>query len=468
MKMLNKVTLAILLLFLFVAKVDAQENTFTRQYKEAVINTLCQLMNDYYVLPDVAKKTEEHLLKQLSTGHFDQIGNDEDLAVALTKSVQEINQDKHMRITKNPPYVAPEETPERMIEERLYNLKRKKDYNSGFHTVKVLEGNVGYLDLRGFTYFYEGKIMADAYMKLVENTDAMIVDLSKNGGGDPAMVQYLCSYFFNEKVHLNSLYFRERDETIDFWSLEEVDGKNRADIPLFVITGSKTFSGAEEFSYNMQTQKRATLVGQTTGGGANPGTNMPINQNLTVFIPTGMAINPITKTNWEGVGVIPEVKTDEGAAFDKAHELAKIAAESYREDLKIKHTKMLTDLSGHLENFESGKSDEGVINALTVCSNAGLIQEWEVNILGYEYLMEKKQTDVAKAIFKANTILHPESANVFDSYGEALMAAGELEKSLENYQKAVDNAVKQNAQDVDMFKENLQKIKDKIASDKKR
>ena len=468
MKISIKVTLSLLVLLVFVGITNAQENTFTQEYKEGVINTLIQLMNDYYVLPDVAKKTEEHLLKQLANGHFDQLGNDADLAEALTKSVQDINKDKHMRITKNPPYVAPVETPERMIEERLYNLKRKKDYNSGFHTVKVLEGNVGYLDLRGFTYFFEGKIMADAYMKLVENTDAMIVDLSKNGGGDPAMVQYLCSYFFGEKVHLNSLYFRERDETIDFWSLEEVDGKNRADIPLFVITGSKTFSGAEEFAYNMQTQKRATLVGTTTGGGANPGTNMPINQNLTVFIPTGMAINPITKTNWEGVGVIPEVKTEEGAALYKAHELAKIAAESYREELKIKHTKMLTDLNRHLEKFDEGKSEEGIIKALTECTAAGIIQEWEINLLGYDYLMEKKQTNVATAIFKANTILHPESANVFDSYGEALMVAGELQKSLENYQKAVDNAVKSDAQDVDMFKENLQKIKDKIATEKKR
>ena len=468
MKISIKVTLSLLVLLVFVGITNAQENTFTQEYKEGVINTLIQLMNDYYVLPDVAKKTEEHLLKQLASGHFDQLGNDADLAEALTKSVQDINKDKHMRITKNPPYVAPVETPERMIEERLYNLKRKKDYNSGFHTVKVLEGNVGYLDLRGFTYFFEGKIMADAYMKLVENTDAMIVDLSKNGGGDPAMVQYLCSYFFGEKVHLNSLYFRERDETIDFWSLEEVDGKNRADIPLFVITGNKTFSGAEEFAYNMQTQKRATLVGTTTGGGANPGTNMPINQNLTVFIPTGMAINPITKTNWEGVGVIPEVKTEEGAALYKAHELAKIAAESYREELKIKHTKMLTDLNRHLEKFDEGKSEEGIIKALTECTAAGIIQEWEINLLGYDYLMEKKQTNVATAIFKANTILHPESANVFDSYGEALMVAGELQKSLENYQKAVDNAVKSDAQDVDMFKENLQKIKDKIATEKKR
>ena len=102
------------------------------------------------------------------------------------------------------------------------------------------------------------------------------------------------------------------------------------DIPLFIITSERTFSAAEEFSYNMQTQNRATLVGQTTGGGANPGGSRRINDNLSVFIPTGKAINPITKTNWEGVGVIPEEETSVEDAYDKALDLAQEAAEAYR------------------------------------------------------------------------------------------------------------------------------------------
>ena len=113
------------------------------------------------------------------------------------------------------------------------------------------------------------------------------------------------SYFFDQKLLLNSLYWREGDRTQEFWTLADVGGMKMPDVPLFVMTSNRTFSGAEEFSYNMQTQKRATLVGQTTGGGANPGGTMRINDNLSVFIPTGKAINPITKTNWEGVGVVP-------------------------------------------------------------------------------------------------------------------------------------------------------------------
>lgn len=436
---------------------NAQEEIITKTYQEEAIKILSVLINDFYVYPDVAKATEEHLMNQFEKGHFDQFNTNETFAEALTISVQEINKDKHMKVFNQPPYEAPAQTPERIIEEKLYNLKRRKEYNRGFNNVKVLDGNIGYIDLRGFTYFQEGKEFADAYMKLIANTDAVIIDLSQNGGGDPEMVKYLCSYFFEGGVHLNSLYFREGDKTIDFYTEEEVDGRKMIDVPLFVITGEKTFSGAEEFSYNMQTQKRATLVGQTTGGGANPGGTRPINEFLSVFIPTGKAINPITKTNWEGTGVVPEVKTSANKAMSEAHELAKVAAKEYRGELKESNTKIYKSLLAHLENYDESTSEENILTALKECKEKELIQEWEINALGYQYLMEYQNTKIALCLFKANTILHPNSANVFDSYGEALMMDGKRDESIKNYEKAVANAKASNAPDLEMFEENLQK-----------
>ena len=426
-------------------------------YKEEVINTLSTLMNDMYVFPDVAKDTEAHLKKQFKEGHFDSFTTNESFATALTESVQSINNDKHMRIMNQPPYEAPAMTPERLIEEKIHNLVRKKEYNAGFNTVKVLEGNVGYIDLRGFTYFQEGKPIADAYMKLIANTDAVIVDLSKNGGGDPEMVKYLCSYFFKGGIHLNSLYFREGDETIDFYTLDTVDGTKMIDVPLFVMTSARTFSGAEEFSYNMQTQKRATLVGQTSGGGANPGGTRPINENLSVFIPTGKAINPITKTNWESVGVVPEVKTTTDESFSKTHELAKKAADQYREKTKEIYTNTFIHLLSKLETYDPVHSEKEIIATLKDCNEKGLIQDWEINSLGYQYMMEHKKPKIAVCIFKANTILHPESANGFDSYAEGLMMIGNTEESIKNYKKAVALATADNSPDLSVFQENLKK-----------
>ena len=444
----------------------AQDKPITELYKEQAINRLSELMNDFYVFPEVAKLTEEHLMVQLKEGHFEQFGNDVTFAEALTESVQAINKDKHMRIRTNRPYVAPANSPDRMIEVRIDQINRTRRSNAGFSSVKIMEGNVGYLDLRGFAGLENGKAVADAYMKLMSRTDAIIIDLSKNGGGSPNMVQYLCSFFFDQKIHLNSLYWRERNETREFWTLDEVGGIKMPDVPLFIITSSRTFSGAEEFSYNMQTQKRAILIGQTSGGGANPGGTMRINDNLNVFIPTGRAINPITKTNWEGVGVIPEVETTIEETLDKAHELAKKGAEAYRTKTKERYSKLLLNLNSKFDNYTAGKSEEAILRGLTECHDIKLLGEGDINRLGYEYLMEHKKPKIAESIFRANTILNPNSANVFDSFAESLMVNGNLESSLKNYQKAVKIAIENEDRDIDLYKKNLENLKSKIKADK--
>lgn len=462
MKTIHKLILPILALIFNLGLSCAQETVLSKEYKEQVVNSLSQLMNDYYVFPEVAKQTEAHLKKQLAEGYYDAFETDEALATALTESVQSINKDKHMRIWKNRPYVAPNNSPERLVEEHLDQRDRSRRNNAGFVDVKVLEGNVGYLDLRGFAGLESGQPLADAYMKLLSNTDAIIIDLSKNGGGSPAMVQYLCSYFFDKHIHLNSLYWREGDVTEEFWTLDAVGGTKMPEVPLFVMTSNRTFSGAEEFSYNMQTQKRATLVGQTTGGGANPGGTRPINDNLSVFIPSGRAINPITKTNWEGVGVVPEVQTTPEATFDKAHELAKQAAETYRVHQNERFGKLLTDLNSHLEKYMAGTSEEAVLKSIRTCQEANLLREGDINALGYSYLVEKEKPELATCIFRANTILYPESPNVYDSYGESLIATGDLKNALKNYEKAVELADKNEDPNLDMFKANLERAKEKM------
>jgi hypothetical protein len=466
MKFTNRLLLLLLVLCCQWTVSTAQEGALTTKYKEAAIQKLSQLMNDYYVFPEVAQQTEAHLMKQWKAGHFDAFEDDEAFAAALTASVQSINQDKHMRIRVNPPYVAPPNSPERMIEERLDRIERSRRGTYGFSNVKILEGNVGYLDLRGFAGLENAQATADAAMKLLARTDAIIFDLSKNGGGSPRMVQYLCSYFFDQKTHLNSLYWREGDVTEEFWTLEEVGGAKMPEVPLFIITSERTFSAAEEFSYNMQTQQRATLVGQTTGGGANPGGTQQINENLSVFIPNGTAINPITHTNWEGVGVVPEVKTSVEEALDKAQELAQEAAEAYRAQTNEQYRKLFINLNSQLDQYTDGKSDEAILQNLKACQAANLFEEGDINMLGYEYLMEHEKPQIAQAIFRANTILYPNSANVFDSYAEALMMNGDLAASLKNYQRAVEIATANEDRDLELYQKNLEAVKNKISEEK--
>lgn len=440
-----------------------QDNGLSESYLEEVISKLSELMNDHYVFPEVAQATADHLMAELKAGNYSSIENHGELAKILTSAVQSINKDKHMKVWKNDAYEAPENTPERMIEEKLDGLDRYKWYNLGFLEAKVMRGNIGYISLSGFARVDEGKDMADAYMKLIEMTDAVIIDLSKNGGGDPSMVQYLCSYFFDKKVHLNSLYYRQDDRTIDFWTLDEVGGKKMPDVPLYVITGSRTFSGAEEFSYNMQTQKRATLIGQTTGGGANPGGTMMINDSLRVFIPTGRAINPITQTNWEGVGVIPEIKVSQEEALDSAITLALQGAKEYREDLRKKNTDTFLQLSSKLTAYKKGISEDDVHNQVVKCVDAGILNEYDINSLGYEYLMQYEQPHLAMCLFRSNKILHPESPNAYDSYGESLIATGNYEEVMENYNKAVELAAKYEEHNLEMYQKNRDMAKKKIS-----
>jgi C-terminal processing protease CtpA/Prc len=163
-----------------------------------------------------------------------------------------------------------------------------------------------------------------AAMTLVANTEALIFDLRHNQGGSPAMVAFLCSYLFPAypAIHLNDLYWAETDQTHQWWTSPYVPGPRFLDKLVLVLTSPETFSAAEEFAYNLQTLKRAQVVGETTRGGANPGRGFRLNDHFWLFLPTGQAINPITNDNWDGKGVVPDVKVPAEIALDTAHLIA--------------------------------------------------------------------------------------------------------------------------------------------------
>ncbi|SDB50013.1 N-terminal domain of Peptidase_S41 [Flavobacteriaceae bacterium MAR_2010_188] len=455
-------TVSAIIFFAFISNFISAQNTISEDYKRSTIEKLSQLIDDQYVFPEVAKNTTAHLQKQFRDGEFDKYSTDEEFAAALTESVQSINHDKHMRIRTNPPYIAPIHTLEKKMEERMDQINWFRQANSGIKKVEILDGNVGYLDLREFAGFDTDNAYVDAYMKLLSRSDAIIIDLTQNGGGSPFMVQYLCSYFFDQKLHLNSLYYRASDETEEFWTLDEVGGTKMPDIPLFIMTSEQTFSGAEEFSYNMQTLKRATLVGQTTGGGANPGGTIPISDNLTVFIPSGKAINPITKTNWEGTGVVPEVKTSKEETFEKAYDLAKKAAEDNRAAVLNNYNTLYTDFDNKMNQFKPGDAGEAIFETIENLKNQKLIGEWDLNILGYENIQQHNRPELAELLFKFNTELFPKSANAFDSYAESLMMKGDYLASLENYKKAVHLAEESKDFNLEAFKNNLKALETKM------
>ena len=140
------------------------------------------------------------------------------------------------------------------------------------------------------------------------------------------MIALISSYLFAEPTHLNDLWEWKSNTTQQYWTSPFVFGKRLDDKPVFVLTSNRTFSGAEEFTNNLKNLKRATIIGEVTGGGAHPVSGHRIDDHFTIGVPFARAINPITKTNWEGAGVEPDVKVPASAALETAEKLAKEAS----------------------------------------------------------------------------------------------------------------------------------------------
>ena len=295
--------------------------------QRAVVDTTVDKMKRLYVFPDVATQVEATLKKTpRSDKPFASVDEARAFAQQLTGELQAVTKDKHIRVRFSEQPV-PQRTVARLTaEEEARERSQGERLNFGVERVERLQGNIGYIDLRSFSQLqYAGDKIAAA-MNLLANTDALIVDLRKNGGGDPNTVAFMTSYLFDTRTHLNNLYWREGDVTEQYHTLDWVPGRRYGQKkPVYVLTSGRTFSGAEEFSYNLKNLKRATIIGETTGGGANPGDVYPLNAHFQMFVPTGRAVNPVTGTNWEGTGVAPDEEVPPEEALERALALARAA-----------------------------------------------------------------------------------------------------------------------------------------------
>lgn len=292
--------------------------------RAAVIDNLVKELNDAYVFPEVAKRMEADLHKRRSANEYDSVTSAQAFARKLTEDLQAISKDKHLRVR-----FSPRPIPIRMgdsgptPEQRAEFERNVRFDNFGFERVERLRGNIGYIELLGFFAPMLGADTVRSAYGFVANTDALIFDLRRNGGGDPEMVALISSYLFGEKpVLLNTMYWRNSGKTDEFWTSPKVAGTKFSEKPVYVLTSERTFSGAEEFSYNLKNLKRATIIGETTGGGAHPGGQRRLSDHFSAFVPIGRAINPITKTNWEGTGVEPDIKVPKEQALHTAQLMA--------------------------------------------------------------------------------------------------------------------------------------------------
>ncbi|MFM9874339.1 MAG: S41 family peptidase [Fimbriimonadaceae bacterium] len=298
---------------------SADESVHVDERSVALLELFKQ-MAENYVVPAISEKIETDLTKWMKSADFASMTDPAAFTAKVNEVIKANVTDAHLRFRYSPRVLPVREAPG---EPSAAELKDEADWirrvNSNFRAVERLEGNIGYFAVDGFQGQDDVRRPMASVMSFLANTDALIIDLRENGGGDPAGVQLVCSYFFGEKpVHLNSLYFREGNHTEEFWTLKELDAPRYVNKPIYVLVSKRTGSGAEECAYNLQQLHRATIIGEPTWGGANPGGMFRLSDHYSCFIPVGRAINPYTKTNWEGTGVIPDVKSDPAKAKETA------------------------------------------------------------------------------------------------------------------------------------------------------
>jgi hypothetical protein len=295
-------------------KLDAAE-------RERVTDGVAKNLKESYVYPDLAQKMEDTIRTNQKRGEYDAITDPDAFANRLTKDLQAVSHDKHLGVNFSP-VILPPDGQKPSPEEEAQFRKMLERTNCAFEKIEILPRNIGYLKFNAFADPAICGPTAVAAMGFLAHVDAIIFDLRENGGGDPKMVALISSYLFDKPTHLNDLYNRKDDFATQYWTLPYVPGTTLADKPAFVLTSKSTFSGAEEFTYNLKNLKRATIVGETTGGGAHPVSGHHIDDHFMIGVPFARAVNPISKTNWEGTGVEPDVPVKAADALEKAEELA--------------------------------------------------------------------------------------------------------------------------------------------------
>lgn len=294
-----------------------------------VVTRTAKAIEDLYFDPAKGAAIAADLRKEAAAGKYDSLTDPRDLATTLSDRLRPL--DHHFGVSYRPAAPGPGPTasgpggpgPGPRQPDADYEAALRRG-NYGFKEARLLTGGVGYIQISQFADFEAdndaAKAAADAALAMVGNADALIIDLRDNGGGSPAMVGYLVSAFTPKNAPIYNVFHSRQgtdNETPPVWYATP-----RLEVPIYVLTSGRTGSAAEALPYTLQAAKRAVIVGEATGGAANPGGPAPLGDGYAVFISRGSPVNPITKSNWEGAGVQPDVKVPAAAALDTAQVLA--------------------------------------------------------------------------------------------------------------------------------------------------
>ncbi len=298
--------------------VVSMEGKLDSAERNRVVQAVAQDLKRYYVDSQRAHIASTVLLRREATGEYEAIVDGQTFAARLTSDLRSSTQDTHLEIaySQTPlPGVAGEPTAAAMAGYRSFMLRQ----NCTFEKIEVLPDNIGYFKLNSFPDPSVCASQAKAAMARLNQTDAIIFDLRDNRGGYPDMVEQIAAPLFD---HPAPWYNPKDPSGSEQFIHSPVAGSRLANRPAYILTSSRTFSGAEQFAYNLKMLKRATLVGETTGGGAHVGSFHRIDDHFGIGIPETPITNPYGEPDWESTGVQPDVKVAAKDALAIAEELA--------------------------------------------------------------------------------------------------------------------------------------------------
>jgi C-terminal processing protease CtpA/Prc len=295
-------------------KVDAAE-------RRRVIDGAVANLKAYYVDPDVAHKTSDALLAHERNGDDSAATDGAAFADLLTRQMMDVSHDEYLVMVYGA-VTAPENPPAPTSQEVARYRKEMEQNHCTIEAAKMMPHNLGYLKFNAFPDASVCGTTVATAMASLNHADAIIFDLRDNRGGYANMVALIATYLFDRPTHLNDFYNRSDNSTEQSWTLPPVPGNRLADKPVFVLISPVTFSAAEGFSYDLKMLNRATLVGETTSGRGHMGMGHRIDERFTIRVPGMRVVNPISKTNWEGTGVAPDVKVKAADALATAEKLA--------------------------------------------------------------------------------------------------------------------------------------------------
>jgi retinol-binding protein 3 len=291
----------------------------TGPIRKEILTKLARVLESQYAIPDMARQLADLVTAKQRSNAYRKITAAPELARTLTDDLYAVAHDKHLRVRFS---FAP--LPQGLQDPRSPEvLNQMRKMNGAISKLEILDGNVGYMRVNGVPPVETAGPAVAAAFAFLHNTDALIIDNRGNGGGDPNTVALYVSYLSEGQPYVvNTFHWRAGNRVEEFKTTDLGELAYGARKPVFVLTSPATFSGGEELTYDLQVLKRASIVGEVTGGGANPGGPVPLGHGFFANVPSGRAVNPVTKTSWEGVGVKPDVPVPAATALGKAHALA--------------------------------------------------------------------------------------------------------------------------------------------------